>query len=108
MHHVHLHIVIFAFDACKSCLVRKHRNQLHFGEKEQVMQAEDPMLSMLRLVVAEARAILGREPRTASFERDIARLCMVVTIVSSRRAVLRLHARFFRGVRVSMDQHRIV
>ena len=57
------------------------------------MQGEDPMLSMLRLAVAEARAVMGYGSRTPSFERDVARLCVVVAIVSGRRAILLLRAR---------------
>jgi hypothetical protein len=69
------------------------------------MQAEDPMLSILRLAVAEARAVMGQAPRTPSFERDVARLCLVVAIVS---VAVRLHARLARSAIVRIDRHRSV
>jgi len=72
------------------------------------MQGEDPMLSMLRLAVAEARAVLGQAPRTPSFERDVARLCVVVAIVSGRRAMLRLRTRLAWSAMGGSDRHRTV
>ena len=72
------------------------------------MQAEEPMLSMLRLAVAEARAVMGRAARTPSFERDVARLCLVVAIVSGRRVAVRIHARLAKSAMVRSDRHRNV
>lgn len=72
------------------------------------MQAEEPMLSMLRLAVAEARAVMGRAARTPSFERDVARLCLVVAIVSGRRMAVRIHARLAKSAMVRSDRHRNV
>ena len=72
------------------------------------MQAEEPMLSMLRLAVAEARAVMGQAARTPSFERDVARLCLVVAIVSGRRVAVRIHARLAKSTMVRRDQHRTV
>jgi hypothetical protein len=72
------------------------------------MQAGDPMLSMLRLAVAEARAVRGQAAHTPSFERDVARLCLVVVIVSGRRAAARLRARLALAAMVRIDRHRTV
>jgi hypothetical protein len=69
------------------------------------MQA-DPMLSMLRLAVAEARAVIGQATRTPSFERDVARLCLVVAIVSGKSIAVRLHARLARSTMVRINRHR--
>jgi hypothetical protein len=94
--------------AWKGRLLRIRRTQDAKQRKERVMQAEDPMLSILRLAVAEARAVMGQAPRTPSFERDVARLCLVVAIVSGRRVAVRLHARLARSAIVRIDRHRSV
>ena len=72
------------------------------------MQGDDPMLSMLRLAVAEVRAVRGHAPRTPSFERDVARLCVVVAIVSGRRAMRRLRTRLAWSAMARIDRHRTV
>lgn len=61
------------------------------------MQPENPMLSMLRLAVAETRAVLGQRPHNASLERDMARLCWIMTLQGGRLIVARACGMVLRG-----------
>lgn len=60
------------------------------------MQPENPMLSMLRLAVAETRAMLGQGPHYPSLERDMARLCWIMTQQVGHRLTVRLYGSLLR------------
>jgi hypothetical protein len=60
------------------------------------MQPENPMRSMLRLAVAETRAVLGQGAHNPSLERDMARLCWIMTLQGGRRLTARLYGSLLR------------
>lgn len=52
------------------------------------MQNANPKLSMAKLAAAEARAVLGAGSRDAGLDRDMARLCWLLTLQGARFTML--------------------